>query len=172
MLATEAAPTNPKPSQGLKRRGGVPWPAGAWGSNQPQTLSGIETSVVSFAVVYPNAPTNPKPSQGLKLWFVMLCLNLEHAPTNPKPSQGLKPGSGSTSGAASSGSNQPQTLSGIETCLQRFIVLRIRAPTNPKPSQGLKLSPSHSIFDAVMAPTNPKPSQGLKLMSRSPLPLM
>ena len=109
-------------------------------------------------------PTNPKPSQGLKRTILTSCGFAGNVPTNPKPSQGLKLARERAPQRSTVRSNQPKTLSGIETLACNRDRLRLQiVPTNPKPSQGLKLyRRSERNLPARRVPTNPKPSQGLK----------
>ncbi len=107
--------------------------------NQPQTLTGIETSPFTTEPHSTKGPINLKPLQGLKQEMCLSWQLINCGPINLKPLQGLKlKFSLGVDGARRP--NQPQTLTGIET--------RLPCPFHPGwPSPG---------------PINLKPLQGLK----------
>ena len=82
--------------------------------------------------------------------------------TNPKPSQGLKLRHAEYSACLRMGLNQPQTLSGIETCQFTPPPPQLTVSTKPKPSQGLKHGYLLGLLELLKVSTKPKPSQGLK----------
>ena len=85
------------------------------GSNQPQTLSGIETISPIPSTTKPRAPTNPKPSQGLKPCRIKAEAEDTERSNQPQTLSGIETATEYDLAELLQSSNQPQTLSGIET---------------------------------------------------------
>jgi len=84
------------------------------------------------------------------------------ASTNPKPFQGLKPKFYPAQSPITQGFNQPKTLSGIETEIERLIVAMGSGFNQPKTLSGIETRNLLRQRSSSIASTNPKPFQGLK----------
>ncbi len=111
----------------------------------------------------PAGPINLKPLQGLKRWVLSLRDCSRSGPINLKPLQGLKLRICRGNRGGPQWPNQPQTLTGIETCNCEGDKYAVGTrPNQPQTLTGIETFTGRCSRLAGGGPINLKPLQGLK----------
>ncbi len=136
------------------------------GPNQPQTLTGIETDMVSTPAPRDSGPINLKPLQGLKQWLHLTPRYLgSWRPNQPQTLTGIETKYFDSRFYRLRGPNQPQTLTGIETRIVAAAETPIYRPNQPQTLTGIETALPAPTGQLCAGPINLKPLQGLKRTS-------
>ena len=132
------------------------------GSNQPQTLSGIETISPIPSTTKPRAPTNPKPSQGLKPCRIKAEAEDTERSNQPQTLSGIETATEYDLAELLQSSNQPQTLSGIETTPTSTDALACDSSNQPQTLSGIETTWAGSIARLGRSSNQPQTLSGIE----------